>query len=202
MAELVALCAYHLDRRDAVNQALRGESGGEPELRLAQAAARGLRRLPVVLGPVFAASGPPADYQPGDELVEPAFVDVELVRSAAPSAGVELAIWSTSARRLDSFDRPGSTLAVFPPASRFVVIGVQRPDQGGLRVLLRDQSDGRPVDGPVAGRLIERMSAAVAAPAAPGPARLLPFAPGLDERGHHFTAPRLPRPTLDERSLR
>jgi hypothetical protein len=190
MTDLVALSAYHVDDRDAVNQALRGRPGSDRELLVARGAAQGLRRLPVVLGPVYTAATPPTDYQPGEELIEPGFIDADLTRGTAAPAGVELAIWSTSARRLDSIDPGQANIALFAPGSRFLVLAVQRPPAGPLRVLLRDQADDRPVRGDLAQRLLDRMRQAVAVPADSRPGRLLPFAPGVDARGRRFTPAR------------
>ncbi|MEU4339281.1 hypothetical protein AB0F59_32310 [Micromonospora lupini] len=196
-AGLIALRAYCDGEREAVNQILRG-GGPVPEVDrltlLAQCAAFGLRRLPSVLGPVFRAG--PADpslageYRPGGVLIEPAFVDVNLV--AATAAGVRFAIWSVSAHRLDGIDDQGTQGgAIFPPGSRFEVLAVDDDDaEQPVRVLLRDLA--APVRGArdSAERILDRLRAvAERSPAADDASIPLAFAPGLDDAGRPFHVP-------------
>ncbi|MFB9179281.1 hypothetical protein ACFFX1_14170 [Dactylosporangium sucinum] len=188
ITDLVALCAY-MHERDAVNDALRGAAGRPDgaESLIARGATSGLRRLPAVIGPVFAAgqAAVGAGYRAGDELVEPAFVDVWLTGATGTGAAVEYVIWSVSARRVDRFlpqEQPG---AAFPPGSRFAVLAVDEPAADGpLRVLLRDRTGERP---DAAGRWDEtlrrlRHSTTVAAEH-PG---TLGFPIGLDQWGRPF----------------
>jgi hypothetical protein len=195
--ELVALCAYRAGERDHINKALRTSSGLGADDRatiLARGALRGLRRLPAVLGPVFAA-GHDAEavvgaYRAGDELVEPAFVDVDISGSRSPDATVEYVIWSVSAHQLSRFapERPGG--AVFAPGSRFAVLAIDPPadGHGPLRVLLRDRvgdQPGRTADD----RLLDRLRGAVPRGSGDRPLRHLGFAPGLDEHGRRYAPP-------------
>jgi hypothetical protein len=131
-------------------------------------------------------------YQPGDELVEPAFVGVDLIRRPTPSATVEFAIWSATARRADRF---GSAV-LFPPGSRFVVLAV---DPAGStdrppRVLLGDLAGTGPQPARTIDRMRDRLRQAQEQQAPPpsdaadlhGPARLLRFAPGLHDDGRRL----------------
>ncbi|MFI6763801.1 hypothetical protein ACIBF5_32230 [Micromonospora sp. NPDC050417] len=198
-AGLVALRAYHDHERDLVNQVLRGGGPDSEVDRLAlvaRCAAYGLRRLPSVLGPVFRAG--PADrrlavgYRPGDVLVEPAFVDVDLADgTGAGATGVRFAIWSVSARRLDDLDSDGRASAIFPPVSRFQVLAVddEAPDQA-VRVLLRDLAASHRGGRDSAERILERLRAAGQGGTSAGGASVpLAFAPGLDDAGRPFPVP-------------
>jgi hypothetical protein len=202
MADLVALSAYHARARDTVNKMLRTGKGqlpaDSPDLLVARGAAHGLRRLPVVLGPVFAAGqdAPPVidRYRAGDELIEPAFVDVDLAMGPAHDATVEFVIWSVSARRLDRISRDHVGTAVFPPGTRFAVLAVDPPEDGGpVRVLLRDRTGARfgddSGDDSSAEQLLDRLRRAVPGQLSGRPQRRLTFAPGLDEHGRRFIAP-------------
>ncbi|MFI7024261.1 hypothetical protein ACIBMZ_16255 [Micromonospora sp. NPDC049900] len=197
VAALVALCAYGGSERDRINATLRGGTDDTPDrLLLARGALHGLRRLPTVLGAVHAHGEVPAPllagYRPGDELVEPAFVDVDLVRRPAPAATVEFAVWSATARRVDRF---GSG-ALFPPGSRFVVLAVDpaETDDRPARVLLGDLTGVGPQPAHAVGRMRDRLRQALeqdaappsdtAAPHAPHP--LLRFAPGLHDDGRRL----------------
>ncbi|MFI7080365.1 hypothetical protein ACIBO1_23975 [Micromonospora sp. NPDC049903] len=197
VAALVALCAYGGSERDRINDALRGGPDGVPELLLlARGARHGLRRLPTVLGPVHAHGEVPSPildrYQPGDELVEPAFVDVDLVRRPTSAATVEFAIWSATARRVDRF---GSG-ALFPPGSRFVVLAVDPADTPGRppRVLLGDLAGAGPQPARTVGRMRDRLRQAQEQHVPPpsdatdphGTSRLLRFAPGLHDDGRRL----------------
>lgn len=189
--ELVALCAYHAGERDQVNKALRTGADDRTTI-LARAALRGLRRLPAVLGPVFAA-GNDAEavagaYRAGDELVEPAFVDADISGGRSPDAPVEYVIWSVSAHQLGRF-RAGS--AVFAPGSRFAVLAVDPPTdgRGPLRVLLRDRTGERRGRTTGDDRLLDRLRGALPRGPAERPLCHLGFVPGLDERGRRYAPP-------------
>ncbi|MEV4757849.1 hypothetical protein AB0J86_22415 [Micromonospora sp. NPDC049559] len=198
-AGLVAVRAYCDGERDRLNEFLRG---GGPETAaagltlVARAAAYGLRRLPSVLGPVFRA-GPDdprlaGGYRPGDVLVEPAFVDVDLTAGAnAAPAGTRLLIWSVSARRLDGLDGGTGASAVFPPGSRFQVLAVDDGAPGReVRVLLRDLAASARGGPDSAERVLQRLRAADQGGPASGGAAVPPsFAPGLDDAGRPFPAP-------------
>ena len=198
VADLVALIAYHAEERDAVNTALRtgrGEGLAGREALVARGAAQALRRLPAVLGPVFAAGRDTpvviGGYRAGAELVEPAFVDVAVAGSRAPGATVEFVIWSVSARRLDRIGSDGALTAVFPPGSRFAVLAVDPPTGEGAptRVLLRDRAGERSSGNGGADRVLDRLRGAQPWGEANEPARPLAFAPGIDERGHRYALP-------------
>jgi hypothetical protein len=202
VADLVALCAYDAVEREIVNKTLRTSADQPPDRRdtlVARGAARGLRRLPAVLGPVFVAGqdAPPVigRYRAGDELIEPAFVDVDLARGRADEATVEFVIWSVSARRLDRISTDNAATAVFPPGTRFAVLAVDQPDNGGpVRVLLRDRAGERPGDDSGSERLLDRLRGAVPGEPVHRRQRILTFAPGLDEHGRRFIAPAEPGP--------
>ena len=220
VAGLVALRAYCTEEREVINQMLRSGGGSMADERvavLARCAAYGLRQLPAVFGPVFLATatapGLAVDYQPGDELIEPGFVDVDTVPQAPQEPAVEIAIWSVSARRLDSLG--GDRSALFPPGSRFAVLALDdTPDNaangnGLTRVLLRELDRTRP--GKAAGvstgmatvgqepaeRIIARLREASRADArraqrarrARRTSLPLEFAPGLDGAGRRFASP-------------
>ncbi|MFI6785128.1 hypothetical protein [Micromonospora sp. NPDC050276] len=199
-AGLVALRAYRDQERDSVNQVLRGGGPDSEVDRLAlvaRCAAYGLRRLPSVLGPVFGA-GPAerrlaAGYRPGDVLVEPAFLDVDLAAgTGTEETGVRFTIWSVSARRLDDLGSDGRAAAIFPPASRFQVLAVDddgAPDQA-VRVLLRDLAAAHRGGRDSAERILDRLRAAGQGGTSLGGARVpLAFAPGLDDAGRPFPMP-------------
>jgi len=198
VADLVALCAYDAVERDTVNKTLRtGQRPDGRETLVARGAARGLRRLPAVLGPVFVAGRdtPPVigRYRAGDELIEPAFVDVDLTRGPADNATVEFVIWSVTARRLDRISPDNAATAVFPPGTRFAVLAVDRSEDGGpVRVLLRDRAGDRPGGDSGSERLLDRLRGAVPSELTGRPQRLLAFAPGLDEHGRRFVPPEAP----------
>jgi hypothetical protein len=210
VADLVALCAYEAGERDTVNKTLRTGKGQLPDgqdVLVARGAAHGMRRLPAVLGAVFVASrdaAPVVDrYRAGDELIEPAFVDVDLARGQAGDTTVEFVIWSVSARRLERISSDKAGTAVFPPGTRFAVLAVDQPEDGGpVRVLLRDRAGGRPGDESGSERLLDRLRDAISGELAGRPQRVLTFAPGLDERGRRFTAPEPPAPRQRTASLR
>ncbi|NMO55370.1 hypothetical protein HH310_29830 [Actinoplanes sp. TBRC 11911] len=189
---LVGVRAYHAEERDVVNQALRGAGSADDAERvlvLARCAAYGLRRLPVVLGPVFRAG--PADvelirgYRPGDVLTEPAFIDVDL--AAGPVApGVEYAVWSVSAHRLDGLGSGAAGTAIFEPGSRFKVLAVddRTSSEEPVRVLLQDLT-GRASSSE---RILARLRAVSRTGKGGG---RLSFAPGLDDAGRPFLPPKV-----------
>lgn len=195
--ELVALCAYDAGERDPVNKALRTGSGlaaGDHATILARGALRGLRRLPAVLGPVFAAGNDAAEvagtYRVGDELVEPAFVDVAISGSRSPDTSVEYVIWSVSAHHMGRFGSEGPGGAAFAPGSRFAVLAIDPPadGRGPLRVLLRDRAGDRPGRTPDV-RLLDRLRGALPRGSGDRRVRPLEFAPGLDEHGRRYAPP-------------
>ncbi|MFI7604245.1 hypothetical protein ACIBTV_03890 [Micromonospora sp. NPDC049366] len=197
-AGLVAVRAYCAGERALVNQVLRG-GGPDSEVDRLMVVARnaryGLRRLPSVLGPVFQHAlvdpGLAAAYRPGEVLVEPAFVDVDLAPTRGTDAAVRLVIWSVSARRLDGLETGTRASAIFPPGSRFQVLAVDDPSpDGGARVLLRDLMASYRGGRDSAERILDRLRAAdqggapVADDAVP-----LSFAPGLDGEGRPYPVP-------------
>lgn len=148
-----------------------------------------------MLGPVYASAQLPppalAGYRPGIEVVEPAFVDVDLAAAPASEATVQFVIWSASARRLDRISPGDTAAALFPPGSRFAVLAVDRPDddQEPIRVLLRDLA-GQGVRGDRGvDRLLDRLRAARTQATAVNRPRILEFAPGLDPSGQVFAIP-------------
>ena len=191
-AGLVAVRAYCVAEREAVNRALRGAgappSYDTPAALLATCAAAGLRRLPAVFGPVFAATGvqvPQGIYQPGDTLVEPGFLDVDLLPGSHPDAIVEFVIWSLTARRLGELSTGVPGTALFPPGSRFQVLDVDAGPRH-TRALLVDLGAGSPADDApvtVPAELVRRMRQSVIRPnATAGPlSRLLDSPIGLVE---------------------
>ncbi|MEV4759501.1 hypothetical protein AB0J86_31015 [Micromonospora sp. NPDC049559] len=202
VAGLVAVRAYLLEERDTVNRVLRGH-GDETErdqvALLARTAAYGLQRLPSVFGPVFRATAAGHDvlagYRPGDELAEPAFLDVDLAAAPVdPEAAVEIAIWSVSARRVSGLGVGDA--ALFPPGARFTVLAVDRPDGRGepARVLLRDLAAAHRGRGGsddlerVLARLREAPRRTRSRPGLPRSS----YAPGLDEAGRRYRRPDVP----------
>ncbi|MEO3816706.1 hypothetical protein [Plantactinospora sp. B24E8] len=203
-AGLVAVRAYCDGERDLVNEVLRGAGPVEQVTRLgllARWASYGLHRMPSVFGPVFrpgpAGSGYVAGYRPGDVLVEPAFVDVDLRPGRPPESGVEFAIWSISARRLAGLGAgTGTGGGLFASGSRFLVLAVDGPGDGAgpVRVFLRDLGALRSTPGRAVRDDPERILAQLrAVPRADdgattdaAPSR---FAPGLDDNGRPFPPP-------------
>ncbi|MFI2710478.1 hypothetical protein ACH495_10170 [Micromonospora sp. NPDC018662] len=189
VGDLVALCAYVADRA-AVNHALRGSAERPPgaEALLARGATSGLRRLPTVIGPVYATSNSAvtAGYRAGDELVEPAFVDVRLTGGAGPDVAVEYVIWSVSARRIDPFTPQARPAATFPPGSRFAVLAVDEPARDSpLRVLLRDRTGERPTAAGRGDETLRRLRGNATGTGLRHPATL-DFPIGLDGGGRRF----------------
>jgi hypothetical protein len=191
---LVAVRAYTTGSRRAVNMYLRsaGPDDGTSQELLARCVAYGLHRLPVAIGPVFAVqaaagAGTTAGYRPGDELTEPGFVDASLA-PGIPGGGVEYAIWSVSARRLDGLGTTGGA-ALFPPGARFSVLAVDQPGTGGepARVLMREVTSRATRTQPAGppDRLLTRLRAVsrTAEGAAP-----LDFPIGLDATGRRYAA--------------
>ncbi|MFG2042308.1 hypothetical protein [Dactylosporangium sp. NPDC048998] len=190
VTDLVALCAYAAERQ-SVNSVLRGEveHPAGPYSLIARGATSGLRRLPTVIGPVYATSDAAVGtvYRAGDELVEPAFVDVRLTGGAGPASAVEYVIWSVSARRVDRFTPEAQPTATFPPGSRFAVLAVDDPaTDGRLRVLLRDRSGERPQ---AAGRwdeTLQRLRQSTVGTGSGQHTGTLGFPLGLDRWGNPF----------------
>ncbi|WP_433531812.1 hypothetical protein ACQPYA_06925 [Micromonospora sp. CA-263727] len=189
VGDLVALCAYGADR-DAVNRVLRGADGGsEVHSLIARGAVSGLRRLPTVIGPVYAtgSASVAAGYRAGDELVEPAFVDVGFTGGSGPAVAVEYLIWSVSARRVDQFAPAARPAATFPPGSRFAVLAVDEPaDDQPLRVLLRDRTGERPSGGRWREETLRRLRRHDRVTVEPPPGIGFPL--GLDPQGHPYPA--------------
>jgi hypothetical protein len=188
VGDLVALCAYVAEPA-VVNHALRGsaERPADAAALLARGATSGLRRLPTVIGPVYATSSATVGvgYRAGDELVEPAFVDVRLCGGVGPDVAVEYVIWSVSARRIDPFAPRRGPAATFPPGSRFAVLAVDEPDgDGPLRVLLRDRTGERPATAGRGEETLRRLRANAAA--GPDGPVTVDFPIGLDDRGRRF----------------
>jgi hypothetical protein len=214
---LVALRAYCVAERVQVNQVLRGEPAAEPVVeraeRVARCAVYGLSRLPAVFGPVFldgpagpagpAGADPPPVYRPGDEIVEPGFLDVDLAAGGSADAAVQFVIWSVSARRLAALGT-GDRAGLFPPGTRFSVLAVDpgTPDSPA-RVHLRDLTGGpagsrggnRPEDNEqILGRLRAAGHDSPGAIGARGvngeaPAVQAAFLPGLDGARRHYRRP-------------
>jgi hypothetical protein len=202
-AGLVAVRAYLLEERETMNRVLRGQGADGEHARaevLAGTAVYGLHRLPPVFGPVFhsaAATGrAAAAYRPGEELIEPAFLDVGLAPAAPDEeTTLEIAIWSVSARRVGGLEA-GQAAALFPPGSRFTVLAVDS-GEGAPRVLLRDLSvrrGGR--EDP--DRILSRLREARPAGRAPGPGQRSRIAPGLDDQGLRFRRPAQQRPRQED----
>ena len=199
-AGLVAVCAYYDGRRDEMNEVLRGsgpEDGVETAMLLARSATYGVRRLPTVLGPVFrsgsASPGQIAAYRPGEVLIEPAFIDVNLTAGPAPESDVEYVIWSVSARRLDGLAQNHPGRAIFQPGNRFQVLTVDDPEPGGgpARVYLRDLAAARRGGRDSIERILSQLRAVPRAGSGPGSQHAVPlnFAPGLDASGRPFRPP-------------
>ena len=199
-AGLVAVRSYLLDENETVNRVLRGSPGDTDRVTLIAGSARyGLRRMPSVFGPVFRGRpGEPGEtiaaYQPGDELIEPGFVDVSLTPSGADTA-IEYAIWSVSAHRLNGLDVDDDA-ALFPPGTRFAVLAVDRQADGPLRVLLRDLASRRQARAGAA-ESTERVLAGLRAAPRPAPVIRPPgprmaFPIGLDHAGRRFRRPAVP----------
>ncbi|MET7394099.1 hypothetical protein ABZS66_11450 [Dactylosporangium sp. NPDC005572] len=199
VAGLVAVSAYQDGDRDGINRTLR--TGGvlrapdEDRARtFARGVAYGLQRLPTVLGRVHATSRAALSvvdhYRVGDEIIEPAFLDVDTVPTRSPDGSVEFVIWSASARRLDRAGAGDLHGALFPAGTRFAVLAVDGDDgaAGPVRILLQDQTGSGGARQP-GGRLLERLRAATPHDQRQPPARLLDFAPGFDAQGRRFTPP-------------
>ncbi|MFY1583895.1 hypothetical protein ACN267_05270 [Micromonospora sp. WMMD734] len=207
-AGLVAVRAYCTGEREAVNAVLRGDAApADDPTALARWVGYGLRRLPVVFGPVFrAATGPPpGGYPPGTLLVEPAFLDVDATPTPVPDAGVQFVIWSVGARRLGGLGAAGTGAraapagvhtgpradgtAVFPAGTCFQVLADEPVGDGGPRqVFLRELPGGRPAPG---GEQTLRRLRAVAGvgDAADGGTPPLPVGIGVDGAGRLFALP-------------
>ncbi|OWV07543.1 hypothetical protein B5D80_14305 [Micromonospora wenchangensis] len=207
-AGLVAVRAYCTGERETVNPVLRGDAApaDDPAV-LARWVGYGLRRLPVVFGPVFraAAVAPPGGYPPGTLLVEPAFLDVDPTPAPVPDAGVRFVIWSVGARRLGGLGTTGTGArttptgihtgprtdgtAVFPAGTCFQVLADEPVGDRELRqVFLRELPAGRPTQG--GEQTLERLRAAVGAgDPAGGGTPPLPVGVGVDGAGRLFAPP-------------
>ncbi|MFJ8690773.1 hypothetical protein [Micromonospora wenchangensis] len=207
-AGLVAVRAYCTGERETVNAVLRGDAApaDDPAV-LARWVGYGLRRLPVVFGPVFRAATvpPPGGYPPGTLLVEPAFLDVDPTPAPVPDAGVRFVIWSVGARRLGGLGTAGTGAratptgvhpgprtdgtAVFPAGTCFQVLADEPVGDRELRqVFLRELPAGRPTPG--GEQTLQRLRAAVGAgDAAGGGTPPLPVGVGVDTAGRLFAPP-------------
>ncbi|WP_285628694.1 hypothetical protein [Kineosporia sp. NBRC 101677] len=112
---------------------------------LARCTSAGLRRLPVVVGPVYRAGNSLEaaleSYQSGDHLVEPGFAEARLNPIPTSGSTVEYLIWSSTARRTDRVSGQGqedTARVLFAPATRFVVLDTIRKADGRLSVMLRE----------------------------------------------------------------
>ncbi|WP_431916178.1 hypothetical protein [Micromonospora wenchangensis] len=207
-AGLVAVRAYCTGERETVNAALRGDvAPADDPVVLARWVGYGLRRLPVVFGPVFRAAtvAPPGGYPPGTLLVEPAFLDVDPTPAPVPDAGVRFVIWSVGARRLGGLGTAGTGAratpagvhpgartdgtAVFPAGTCFQVLADEPVGDRELRqVFLRELPAGRPTPG--GEQTLQRLRAAVGAgDATGGGTPPLPVGVGVDGAGRLFAPP-------------
>jgi hypothetical protein len=125
----------------------------------------GLRRLPVLRGLVV--RGGPADpstvdaYRPGQVLLDPAPLVAAADPVAAVPGGVELLVWSRTARRLDGLvDGARGAEVVFAPGVALTVLGVDPPGGRPRRVLLAEDA---PTDPERLERIRQRLTAAAAA---------------------------------------
>ncbi len=138
--------------------------GREGERAYAVCVASGLRRLPALQG--VTVRGGPVDpgaldaYRPGEELAEEApLVAIDAIDARVPG-GVEVLIWSSTARRLDGLaDEPEAPEVAFLPGTVFRVLAVDPPPNAPVaaalpsaarnaprvrRVLLAEVPSGRP----------------------------------------------------------
>jgi hypothetical protein len=130
MTELAAVRVFAGRDQAATVEALR--IGEEADRAFAACVAGGLQRLPALQG-VVVRGGPPdpgaADaYREGEELIEAApLIALDDLGAAVPG-GVEILIWSVTARRLTGFaaDRAGCEVA-FLPGTVFRVLAVDPP---------------------------------------------------------------------------
>ncbi|KWV29371.1 hypothetical protein AWV63_29035 [Micromonospora rifamycinica] len=207
-AGLVAVRAYCAGERQTVNAVLRGEAApaDDPAV-LARWVGYGLRRLPVVFGPVFraAAVAPPSSYPPGTLLVEPAFLDVDPTPAPVPDAGVRFVIWSVGARRLGGLGTAGTGAraapagvptgartdgtAVFPAGTCFQVLADEPVgDREPRQVFLRELPAGRPTPG--GEQTLQRLRTVAGAGDVPGGGTPpLPVGVGVDGSGRLFAPP-------------
>jgi hypothetical protein len=149
---LIAVRALCSEQSEASRRVLRRatDDGGRDEIEriafVARAARQGLRRLPTVLGPVFRPANVAPDhlaaYRAGMELVEPAFLDADLAPSRPAGTTVMFAIWSFNGRRVDVLAPADARPVLFPPASVFCVLAVDRPEGEPARVLLKERGFG------------------------------------------------------------
>ncbi len=151
MTELAAVRVFVArDQAELVESIRRGDPG---EGVLAVCAAGGLRRLPSFQGVVV--RGGPAEesaadaYLPGGEtgldLIEAApLIALDDLGAAVPG-GVELLIWSATARRLSGFAEGRSAEVAFLPGTRFRVLAVGPPTAGPPVAATRDAGTSRRV---------------------------------------------------------
>ena len=155
--ELVAVLLHHTDASHPADRAtLAGAARGSRTDPVTQAYLRclgsGLRRLPshqgvVILGAHAGAGAvaPHTPFTPGSVLHEPAAVTALPGEDAFLGTALELAVWSTTARRTHLFGAPNDEPeVVFPPGTSFRVLAVleaadgEDGEDGVTRVLLRE----------------------------------------------------------------
>ncbi|MFD3996006.1 hypothetical protein [Streptomyces sp. NPDC058548] len=153
--DLAAILVHHADSADPATRAqlvAAARTGTGPLLPLLRCLGSGLRKLPSHHGPVLL--GAPAGegslsaesllsrYEPGTVLAEPGPVSALPVYDVALGATVEFGIWSTTGRRTAVFGGADEEAeVVFPPGTRFSVLGVEPADDTvdrPARVLLRE----------------------------------------------------------------
>jgi hypothetical protein len=141
VADLVAVCAYLDGGRQMLADAL-GAGGIQSLLPYVRCLVSGLRRLPSYRGLGYC-GGSVGAVSPGAVLVEPDVRQAVSTSTCALTGPVEFAIWSITARKLDTLD-PGAPVQriAFAPGSRFRVLDAGDPAAPTRRVLLRQISAG------------------------------------------------------------
>ncbi|MEV0704653.1 hypothetical protein AB0I53_42975, partial [Saccharopolyspora sp. NPDC050389] len=137
----------------ALNNALRGSGTEVPDHYVACLTA-GLARLPSHCGVVFLRvtdrAGLDSAYSAGDVLTEPAFLSAMGARTrlAAEACGAELVIWSRTARRTAAVNPDLADEVVFPAGSRFKVLAVDKPTDGGALVVFLVELPSSEIEAP------------------------------------------------------
>ncbi|MEU9133301.1 hypothetical protein AB0D08_35305 [Kitasatospora sp. NPDC048540] len=196
--DLAALRLYLTGDGAALDAAVRTATVG-PHVPLARCVAAGLRRLPSHRGATLlrAALHPSerAWYRQGDVLTEWAFCTA-WARTAEPVTGAtDFLIWSLTARRTALLAPAAPDRVVFPPGTRFRVLGSDDQDRLLLRELSASEgSENRKTNVPLDEIALDGLARAADGPASPartggdaGPTPPVPgTAPGLLPR----TAPK------------